>query len=206
VVDIRPSDQGTAVGLEGGATCCCMARNLLRRRRQLWARRQAPQNQPPATQQQQQQQQQQTRPAAGMLTRSISSSWCGGRIACCQGRKGGHGGGAHCTVLHLCKAACCHHLQPQSSPRAHCRHESHAPCPVQVYGTLFECPSKYAPIKPIGKGAYGVVCSARNLESNEKARGTLHAMISALRACRARPPLGCPCRNARRRQEGAAAP
>eukprot|EP00878_Enallax_costatus_P025960 GHUV01027824.1.p1 GENE.GHUV01027824.1~~GHUV01027824.1.p1 ORF type:complete len:322 (+),score=71.18 GHUV01027824.1:492-1457(+) len=37
-----------------------------------------------------------------------------------------------------------------------------------VCGTLFECPSKYAPIKPIGKGAYGVVCSARNLETNEK--------------------------------------
>uniref|UniRef100_A0A383W0P6 Mitogen-activated protein kinase n=1 Tax=Tetradesmus obliquus TaxID=3088 RepID=A0A383W0P6_TETOB len=37
-----------------------------------------------------------------------------------------------------------------------------------VCGSLFECPAKYAPIKPIGKGAYGVVCSARNLETNEK--------------------------------------
>ncbi len=27
----------------------------------------------------------------------------------------------------------------------------------QVCGTLFECPAKYAPIKPIGRGAYGVV-------------------------------------------------
>jgi hypothetical protein len=29
--------------------------------------------------------------------------------------------------------------------------------PHQVCGSLFECPSKYAPIKPIGRGAYGVV-------------------------------------------------
>ncbi len=27
----------------------------------------------------------------------------------------------------------------------------------QVCGSLFECPAKYAPIKPIGRGAYGVV-------------------------------------------------
>lgn len=37
-----------------------------------------------------------------------------------------------------------------------------------VCGSLFECPARYLPIKPIGKGAYGVVCSARNLETNEK--------------------------------------
>eukprot|EP00798_Chlamydomonas_sp_ICE-L_P029100 gene29100-32311_t len=37
-----------------------------------------------------------------------------------------------------------------------------------VCGSLFECPAKYLPIKPIGKGAYGVVCSAKNLETNEK--------------------------------------
>ena len=28
---------------------------------------------------------------------------------------------------------------------------------LQVCGSLFECPSRYLPIKPIGKGAYGVV-------------------------------------------------
>lgn len=32
-----------------------------------------------------------------------------------------------------------------------------------VCGSLFEVPAKYMPIKPIGKGAYGVVCSAQNL-------------------------------------------
>jgi len=37
-----------------------------------------------------------------------------------------------------------------------------------VCGNLFECPAKYTPIKPIGKGAYGVVCSARNVETDEK--------------------------------------
>jgi mitogen-activated protein kinase 1/3/mitogen-activated protein kinase 6 len=28
---------------------------------------------------------------------------------------------------------------------------------LQVLGSLFECPSKYLPLKAIGKGAYGVV-------------------------------------------------
>jgi mitogen-activated protein kinase 1/3/mitogen-activated protein kinase 6 len=28
---------------------------------------------------------------------------------------------------------------------------------MQVCGALFECPAKYAPIKPIGRGAYGIV-------------------------------------------------
>eukprot|EP00959_Pyramimonas_sp_CCMP1952_P282921 5914068-Pyramimonas_sp.AAC.1 len=33
---------------------------------------------------------------------------------------------------------------------------------------LFEIDLKYVPIKAIGKGAYGVVCSARNTDSGEK--------------------------------------
>ena len=37
-----------------------------------------------------------------------------------------------------------------------------------VCGTVFEVDAKYAPIKPIGKGAYGVVCSAREVETNRK--------------------------------------
>uniref|UniRef100_A0A7S0VBZ4 Mitogen-activated protein kinase n=1 Tax=Polytomella parva TaxID=51329 RepID=A0A7S0VBZ4_9CHLO len=37
-----------------------------------------------------------------------------------------------------------------------------------VCGSLFECPAFYQPIKPIGKGAYGVVCSAKNLQNAEK--------------------------------------
>ncbi|CAG9461299.1 unnamed protein product [Pedinophyceae sp. YPF-701] len=32
-----------------------------------------------------------------------------------------------------------------------------------VCGSLFECPAYYQPLKPIGKGAYGVVCSAKNV-------------------------------------------
>lgn len=34
--------------------------------------------------------------------------------------------------------------------------------------TLFVIDTKYVPIKPIGKGAYGVVCSSFNTETNEK--------------------------------------
>lgn len=37
-----------------------------------------------------------------------------------------------------------------------------------LWRTLFEIDTKYQPIKPIGKGAYGVVCSARNVETGEK--------------------------------------
>ena len=37
-----------------------------------------------------------------------------------------------------------------------------------VCGTVFEVDAKYAPIKPIGKGAYGVVCSARDVSTNKK--------------------------------------
>lgn len=39
---------------------------------------------------------------------------------------------------------------------------------MQVSGVLFECPSSYAPVKAIGKGAYGIVCSARDTQSNEQ--------------------------------------
>eukprot|EP00270_Netrium_digitus_P015439 TRINITY_DN5413_c0_g1_i1.p1 TRINITY_DN5413_c0_g1~~TRINITY_DN5413_c0_g1_i1.p1 ORF type:complete len:409 (+),score=92.31 TRINITY_DN5413_c0_g1_i1:121-1227(+) len=37
-----------------------------------------------------------------------------------------------------------------------------------LWRTLFEIDIKYTPIKPIGKGAYGVVCSAKNTETGEK--------------------------------------
>ncbi|GAA0168237.1 non-receptor serine/threonine protein kinase [Lithospermum erythrorhizon] len=37
-----------------------------------------------------------------------------------------------------------------------------------IFGNMFEVTSKYKPpILPIGKGAYGIVCSALNLETNE---------------------------------------
>ncbi|KFM27703.1 Mitogen-activated protein kinase 4 [Auxenochlorella protothecoides] len=38
----------------------------------------------------------------------------------------------------------------------------------KVSGVLFECPSSYAPIKPIGKGAYGIVCSACDVRTQER--------------------------------------
>lgn len=37
-----------------------------------------------------------------------------------------------------------------------------------MWRNIFELDAKYIPIKPIGKGAYGIVCSARNAETNEK--------------------------------------
>nr|GMC66181.1 mitogen-activated protein kinase 7 [Ipomoea batatas]GMC71933.1 mitogen-activated protein kinase 7 [Ipomoea batatas]GMD54254.1 mitogen-activated protein kinase 7 [Ipomoea batatas]GME13814.1 mitogen-activated protein kinase 7 [Ipomoea batatas] len=38
----------------------------------------------------------------------------------------------------------------------------------RLWQTVFEVDTKYIPIKPIGRGAYGVVCSSVNRESNEK--------------------------------------
>lgn len=38
----------------------------------------------------------------------------------------------------------------------------------QVWRTDFEIDEKYEPIKAVGKGAYGVVCSAKNQENGEK--------------------------------------
>ncbi|KAH9625399.1 hypothetical protein KSS87_008189 [Heliosperma pusillum] len=37
-----------------------------------------------------------------------------------------------------------------------------------MWQTLFEIDTKYVPIKPIGRGAYGVVCSSINKDTNEK--------------------------------------
>lgn len=44
-----------------------------------------------------------------------------------------------------------------------------APCSsLQVSGVLFECLNRYSLIRPIGKGAYGLVCSADDLATNER--------------------------------------
>jgi mitogen-activated protein kinase 1/3 len=37
-----------------------------------------------------------------------------------------------------------------------------------MWQILFEIDTKYVPIKPIGRGAYGIVCSSINRETNEK--------------------------------------
>ncbi|MBA0755182.1 hypothetical protein Gogos_020866 [Gossypium gossypioides] len=37
-----------------------------------------------------------------------------------------------------------------------------------MWQTLFEVDTKYVPIKPIGRGSYGIVCSSINRETNEK--------------------------------------
>lgn len=37
-----------------------------------------------------------------------------------------------------------------------------------MWQTLFEIDTKYVPIKPIGRGAYGIVCSSLNRETDEK--------------------------------------
>ena len=37
-----------------------------------------------------------------------------------------------------------------------------------VLGTDFRLPTRYTPLKALGKGAYGVVCAAKNLETGSK--------------------------------------
>lgn len=41
-------------------------------------------------------------------------------------------------------------------------------CSYSIWKQTFEIDEKYVPIKGVGKGAYGVVCSARNRASGEK--------------------------------------
>ncbi|KAJ8439771.1 hypothetical protein Cgig2_009595 [Carnegiea gigantea] len=58
-----------------------------------------------------------------------------------------------------------------------------------MWQSLFEVYAKYMPIKPIGKGAYGVVCSSMNTETNEsvaikKISNVFENRVEALRALR----------------------
>ncbi|KAH0942866.1 hypothetical protein HID58_002503 [Brassica napus] len=58
-----------------------------------------------------------------------------------------------------------------------------------MWQTLFEIDTKYVPIKPIGRGAYGVVCSSVNRETNErvaikKIHNVFQNRIDALRTLR----------------------
>lgn len=49
--------------------------------------------------------------------------------------------------------------QPQANSETRC---------FSVLGTRFECPHRYNLIRPIGQGAYGIVCSAEDLITGEK--------------------------------------
>ncbi|CAE6156084.1 unnamed protein product [Arabidopsis arenosa] len=58
-----------------------------------------------------------------------------------------------------------------------------------MWQTLFEIDTKYVPFKPIGRGAYGVVCSSINRETNErvaikKINNVFENRIDALRTLR----------------------
>lgn len=53
-------------------------------------------------------------------------------------------------------------VEPSSGVRAEGKHY------YAMWQTVFEIDIKYVPIKPIGRGAYGIVCSSIDRESNEK--------------------------------------
>lgn len=58
-----------------------------------------------------------------------------------------------------------------------------------MWQTLFEIDTKYVPIKPIGRGAYGIVCSSVNRETNErvaikKINNAFENRVDALRTLR----------------------
>mmetsp|Transcript_11727 Transcript_11727/g.25351 ORF Transcript_11727/g.25351 Transcript_11727/m.25351 type:complete len:399 (-) Transcript_11727:184-1380(-) len=54
-----------------------------------------------------------------------------------------------------------------------------------VMGTRFECPDRYTLIKPIGQGAYGIVCSARdNLSGDKVAIKKISAIFDNLIDCK----------------------
>ncbi|CAM8935920.1 unnamed protein product [Rhodiola kirilowii] len=53
-------------------------------------------------------------------------------------------------------------VEPPNGIRAEGKHY------YSMWQTLFEIDTKYVPIKPIGRGAYGIVCSSIDRETNEK--------------------------------------
>ncbi|EOX90988.1 MAP kinase 7 isoform 1 [Theobroma cacao] len=53
-------------------------------------------------------------------------------------------------------------VEPPNGVRATGKHY------YSMWQTLFEIDTKYVPIKPIGRGAYGIVCSSINRETNDK--------------------------------------
>lgn len=54
-----------------------------------------------------------------------------------------------------------------------------------VAGTLFECPARYTLRRPIGKGAYGVVCSAvDNFTGEEVAIKKISGIVDSVTDCR----------------------
>lgn len=58
-----------------------------------------------------------------------------------------------------------------------------------MWQSMFEIDTKYIPIKPIGRGAYGVVCSSVNKETNEKVaikkiKNAFENRVDALRTLR----------------------
>ncbi|KAK4781705.1 hypothetical protein SAY86_015807 [Trapa natans] len=58
-----------------------------------------------------------------------------------------------------------------------------------MWQTLFEIDTKYVPIKPIGRGAYGIVCSSINRDTNErvaikKIHNAFENRVDALRTLR----------------------
>ena len=65
-------------------------------------------------------------------------------------------------------AAVAYSADPAKNVTTSTQANGHKVSHFMVCGNLFEVDAKYAPIKPIGKGAYGVVCSAKNLETTEK--------------------------------------
>lgn len=75
------------------------------------------------------------------------------------------------------------YVDPPNGIAAHGKHY------YSMWQTLFEIDTKYVPIKPIGRGAYGVVCSSINKETNEKVaikkiKNAFENRIDALRTLR----------------------
>mmetsp|Transcript_12932 Transcript_12932/g.39798 ORF Transcript_12932/g.39798 Transcript_12932/m.39798 type:complete len:286 (+) Transcript_12932:348-1205(+) len=58
-----------------------------------------------------------------------------------------------------------------------------------VQGSKFECPTRYSLVRPIGQGAYGIVCSAKDNETNtmvaiKKISGIFESVVDCKRTLR----------------------
>jgi hypothetical protein len=77
-----------------------------------------------------------------------------------EGDDAGGGGGGGSSAMDLTEGGAC-----VAGVSTHDGHYMH----YNIFGNFFEVSAKYVPpIRPIGRGAYGIVCSALNSETGEE--------------------------------------
>lgn len=101
--------------------------------------------------------------------REKPGDWCAACPSNANPLHSGQGSGSANVLLYGLKGL---HMKPAASTSSNAPVQKECSIPGKtgwvIWRTLFEIDEQYVPIKAIGKGAYGVVCSAENLLTKEK--------------------------------------